>query len=131
MDNLMILDEKAKQRIGIICFIPLAAYFVCFIYYTILLLPLTDGHHSPGEAVGIINRNYDTLFAMLAVASVITAPIFIYCLVLLARFKHINAAEKVLWIVFLSIMAPVASALFWLLIIRTARRQIPIHPDIA
>jgi len=127
----MVFDEKAKNRIGILCFIPIIAFFACFVYYLVLLLPLADGNHVPGAVVGITSRNYDTMFLMLATAAIITAPIFIYCLVLLARFKHMNAAEKLKWIVFLSVLAPIASALFWLLIIRNVPKYVPIHPDIA
>src|SRR6185437_12115538 len=118
MENLMIFDEKAKSRIGIICFIPIVAFFICFVYYVMLLLPLADGHHVAGAVVGITSNNYDTMFVLLAAAAIITAPIFIYCLVLLARFKHMNSADKLMWIVFLSVLAPVASALFWIFIVK-------------
>jgi hypothetical protein len=131
MDNQMVFDEKTKIRMGIICFIPLIAFVACFIYYMILLIPLAEGHYAPGSAVGITSQNYDTMLVLLAMAAIITAPIFIYCLVLLARFKHMNGAEKTLWIVFLSILAPIASALFWLLIIRNMPKYVPTYPDIA
>ncbi len=97
----------------------------------ILLLPLADGNHVPGAVVGITSSNYDTLLIMLATAAIITAPIFIYCLVLLARFKHMNEADKVLWILFVSVLAPVASALFWAFIIKKAPKHVPVHPSIA
>ncbi len=131
MNNLMVLDEKAKNRIGIICFVPIVAFAICFVYYMILLLPMTDGHNVPAAMVGITHNNYDVLLVMLAIAATITAPIFIYCLVLLARFRHLNAADKLMWIVFLSVLAPVASALFWLLMIRKAPKYLPTYPDIA
>ncbi len=131
MENLMVFDEKAKTRIGIICFIPIAAFFACFVYYLTLLVPLSEGHHQAAAVVGITSQNYDTMLVMLAAAATITAPIFIYCLVLLARFKHMNSADKLVWIVFLSVLAPVASALFWLFIIKRVPKYVPTHPDIA
>src|ERR1700760_167940 len=131
MEKLMILDEKAKTRIGIICFIPIVCFLTCFVYYSILLLPLMQGHHAAASIVGITSRNYDTMFIMLAASAIITAPVFIYCLVLLARMKTLNSSHKLLWFVFLCVMAPVASALFWLFHIKDARKYTPIHPDIA
>ena len=86
----------------------------------------------PASDVGILSRNYDTLFFMLAASAIITAPIFIYCLlVLLARFKHMNSAIKLQWILFLSVLAPIASAFFWVFHIKGARKYVGIHPDIA
>ena len=127
----MVFDDKTKTRMGIICFIPIVAFLICFVYYLILLMPLTDGQSIPGGAIGITSRNYDTLLLMLATSAIITAPIFIYCLVIIARFKHMNSADKVIWIVFLSILAPVASAFFWAFIILRMPKYVPIHPDIA
>jgi hypothetical protein len=131
MNNMMVFDDKAKKRIGVICNIPIVAFLLCFAYYLILIMPVLDGRHVPGAVVGITSANYDTLFLMLAASAIITAPIFIYCLVLLARFKHMNSADKLLWIVFLCVLAPVASALFWYFIIHKMPKYVPIHPDIA
>ena len=130
MDNQMIFDDKVKARIGFICFIPIVAFLFCLGYYIILLLPLSHPHE-PGAVVGITSQNYDVMLIMLASAAVITAPIFIYCIVLIARFRHMNAADKLVWIVFLSVLAPIASALFWLFVIKRQPRYVPTYPDIA
>jgi len=131
METLMILDEKAKTRIGILCFIPIVCFLVCLVYYIALLLPLTQGHHEPGSIVGITSQNYGTMFILLAASAIITTPVFIYCLVLLARMKTLTSGDKLLWFVFLCVMAPIASALFWLFHIKGASKYTPIHPDIA
>jgi hypothetical protein len=131
MDRLMVLDAKAKNRMGIICFIPVLCFLTCFIYYLVLIMPLTAGHPAPGSIVSITSQNYDTLFLMLATSAIITAPVFIYCLVILARMKNMNSAIKLEWILFLSVLAPIASALFWIFIIRDAPKYVGIHPDIA
>jgi len=130
MDNQMIFDEKAKARIGFICFIPIVAFLLCLAYYIVLLLPLSHAH-VPGAVVGITRENYDTLFLMLAASAVITAPIFIYCIVLIARFRTMNAADKLVWIIFMSVLAPVASAFFFMFVVRTAPKYMPTYPDIA
>jgi len=131
MDKLMVLDDKAKKRMGVICFIPVVCFLLSFIYWLILVLPLTQGHQVPSSIVGLTSRNYDTFFFILAASAIITAPVFIYCLVLLARMKNLNEAHKLMWIVFLSVMAPIASALFWIFLIKDSPRHIGIYPDIA
>ncbi len=131
MDKLMVFDEKMKTRMGFICFLPVLCFAASFIYFAILLLPLTHGHPAVSSAVGITSRNYDTLLIMLAASCIITAPVFIYCLVLLARMKHMNAASKLLWMVFLCVMAPIASALFWIFHVKDMPKFVGIHPDIA
>ena len=127
----MVFDDKTKARLGILCFIPLACFFICFVYYLALILPLTHGNPVPASIVGITSDHYTTLFIMLAASAIITAPIFIYCLVLLARFKHMNSAIKLQWILFLSVLAPIASAFFWAFHIKGARKYISVYPDIA
>jgi len=131
MDKLMVLDAKTKKGMGLICFIPVMCFLICFIYYLVLIMPLTVGHPEPGMIVSITRQNYDTLFLMLATSAIITAPVFIYCLVILARMKHMNSAVKLEWILFLSVLAPIASALFWVFIIKDAPKYVGIHPDIA
>lgn len=130
MENQMIFDDKAKSKIGIICFIPILAFLICLGYYISLLVPLS-APHEPGAVVGITSENYDTMLALLAGAAIITAPIFIYCIVLIARFKTMNAADKLVWIIFLSILSPIASALFWVFLIRNSPKYVATYPDIA
>lgn len=127
----MIFDEKAKTRIGMICFLPVVCFLICFLYYLLLIIPLTHGSPEPGSIVGVTRANYDTLFIMLAASAIITAPVFIYCLVLLARFKHLNAATKLMWIILLSVMAPISSMFFWIFMIKDAAKYTPTHPNIA
>jgi hypothetical protein len=131
MENVMIFDGSAKSRIGLICFIPVLCFLGCFLYFLSVILPLTHGHPEPGAVVGLTRANYDTLFFMLATAAIITAPVFIYCIVLLARFKHLNSATKLMWIVFLSVIAPIASMFFWIFMIKDAPKYVPTHRDIA
>jgi len=131
MESMMVFDDRAKRRMGFICFLPVVCFALCFVYYLTLSIPLTYGHPQPNSFVGVINRHYDFLFFILAASAIITAPVFLYCIVILARLKHMNAATKIIWIILLTIIAPISSALFWLLIIKDARKYTPIHPNIA
>lgn len=131
MDKFMVFDHKTKTSMGVICFIPIICFTVCFMYYLVLILPLTHGHPQPGSIVTITSQNYDTMLIMLAASAIITTPVFIYCLVVLARLKNLNSATKLEWIIFLSVLAPIASALFWIFLVKDAPKYVSIHPDIA
>jgi len=130
MEKLMILDDKAKMRLGLICFLPVVCFGLCLIYFLMLVLPLTQGHSEPASVVAVTSHNYNTLFIMLASSAIITAPVFIYCLVLLARMKTLNSAQKLMWFIFLCVLAPIASALFWAFHIMDSEKYVPIHGSI-
>ena len=130
MEKIMILDDRAKTRLGLICFLPVLCFGICFLYFLMLVMPLTHGHPVPGSINTITINNYNTLFTMLASSAIITAPVFIYCLVLLTRLKTVNASHKLLWFIFLCVMAPIASAVFWMTHIRNAEKYVPVHGDI-
>ena len=130
MEKIMILDDKAKTRLGLICFLPVVCFGLCLLYFLILILPLTQGHPEPASVVAITSNNYNTLFVMLASSAIITTPVFIYCLVLLTRMKTLNAPQKLGWFIFLCVMAPIASALFWFFHIMDSDKYVPIHGSI-
>lgn len=126
----MIFDHKTKTRLGVMCFTPVACFFICFVYYLLLIVPLPAARMAAAD-VGVLSAHYDTLFIMLAASAIITAPIFIYCLVILARLRSLNSAQKLEWIIFLSVLAPIASMFFWVFLIRGVSKYQPIYPDIA
>jgi len=127
----MVLDDKFKTRMKVICFIPAICFLISFVYLIILILPSTTGGLAPKSGAGIVSRNYDTLFALFAASAIITAPVFIYCLVIIARLKTMNSATKMKWILLLSIMAPIASVFFWIHHIKDAPKYMPVYPDIS
>ena len=127
----MVFDHGNKRKIGILCFLPVVCFTTCVLYYLTLILPLLDGHPEVNSIVGITRAHYDSLFYMLAVSALITSPVFIYCLVLLARFKHLNSAVKLMWIIFLCVIAPISSMFFWLFLIKDAPKYVGAHHDIA
>ncbi len=130
MDKHMILDDKTKRKMGVLCFIPIVCFLGCVAYYLSLILPINSGHPAVGSIVSVTSENYDTLLLMFVSSAIITAPVFFYCLVILARFKNLNSAMKLQWIISLSVLAPIASALFWLFLIKDAPKYMAIHPDI-
>lgn len=131
MDNLLVFDESAKKKIGWICFAPAIAFLICFVYYVILLLPLTSGHVQPSQVVDITSRNYETLFAMLAISAIIATAVLIYCIVLVARVRNMHAQAKLMWILILCTFVPITTILFWSFVIRREPKYVSTYPDIA
>ena len=125
----MVVDEKIKRRIGIISFIPAITFLISAVYYFILLLPLTHGHHVIYSGEGITSRHYNTLFAMLATASTISAGVLIYFVWYLVRIKTINTPTKMIWILLL-LAVPVSFILFWYFLVRREPKYVPVNRDI-
>ena len=130
MEQIMVFDEKMKTRTGIICLIPIVCFTFCLAYYLTLVFAPSPEAYSPLNILGVTSRNYGNMFMILAISSVITASVLIYCMVILTRLKGINSATKTIWIIFLSIAAPIAIAAFWLIIIRQASKVMPVYNSI-
>lgn len=130
MQNIMLFDEKMKTRTGIICFLPIVSFTICLVYYlTLILVPSSQGVNTH-TIITATSQNYGQLFTVLAISGFITAAVLIYCIVILARLKELKPGPKILWIVFLSVTAPLGIAIFWLLIIRNAAKATPVYNDI-
>lgn len=125
----MIIDEKYKRKMGVICFLPAIAFLIPVIYYLILLSPLIHGYHVAKSIVGITSRNYNAMFLLLAIASTISAAVLLYCIVHLVRIKTLNTPQKMLWILLL-LAVPVSFILFWYFEIKREPREMPVYPDI-
>lgn len=131
MENYMVFDSKMKRRLQVICFIPAVCFALCVLYYLTLIIPLAHESYIPNRIVAVTSQNYSTLLVMLATSAIITTPVFIYCLVIVARLKYLNPPVKIMWIIFLSALAPVASVFFWYFLIRHEPMYVDTYPDIA
>jgi hypothetical protein len=131
MDNLMVFDDKQKKKIGIVSLIPNIALFICLVYYLFLIVPVAGFHTPPASAVGVTHAHYDTLFVMLAIYAIIAAGVLIYNLVMLARMKNMNAAEKAVWVLLLVGFVPLSFLVFWYFVVKKEPRYVGAYPDIA
>ena len=130
MEKLMIFDNRMKTKLGYLCALPRVSFLVCLVYYLTLLSPLRHGGFDPTAASGITSHNYDTLFIMLAIAGIIGAAVLIYCIVILARLKHLNEQTKVIWLLLLAAFVPVSIVFFWALVLNKEPKYVPVYPDI-
>lgn len=129
MDHLMVFDEKEKRKLGFISFLPAICFFITLVYYVILLLPLSRSG-VPNTSAAVTSHNYGTLLFMLAISAITSASVLIYDLVLLARLKNMNGAEKVIWILILATFVPLCFIAFWYFVINKEPKYVGIHPDI-
>jgi len=130
MEKVLIVDDRLKRRIGIICFLPAVCFFISLVYYLILLFPLTQGHPQPESAVGITSQHYNMLFLVLAISASVSAAVLLYCIVYMVRIKTMNTPTKMIWMLLLLIV-PVSFLLFWNFIVRREPNQEPIYPNIS
>lgn len=118
MRRVVVIDEKVKRRIGILCVIPAVSFFISLVYYLVLLLPLTHGHPPPKSVVSITFNNYTVLFTMLAISAIISAGVLTFCVVHLVRREDINNPTKMTWILLLVTFVPESFILFWYFIVK-------------
>ncbi len=130
MENIMLFDEKMKARTGIICFLPIVSFAFCLVYYLAIILVPSSGAVNTHTIITATSQNYGQLFTVLALSGFLTAAVLIYCIVILARLKELKPGAKILWIVFLSVTAPLGIAIFWLVLIRTAPKVMPVYNNI-
>ena len=129
MEKELIVDERLKRRMGIICFLPAACFFISLVTYLLLLLPLTQGHPQPESEIAITSRHYNTLFLLLAISATVSAAVLLYCIVYLVRLKRLNTPTKMIWVLLLLIV-PVSFILFWNFVIKREPAREALYPNI-
>jgi hypothetical protein len=130
MEHTLIMDERMKVRLGIACFVPVVSFLLCLVYYLYLVIPGPHPELAQTNIVSITSANYSTLFMILAISAIMEAPVFIYCLMLIARMKTMNQANKTIWIIFLSVFSPVASVMFWFMLVKDAPKYVPVYAEV-
>jgi len=130
MEKVLIVDDRLKKRMGIICFIPAICFFFSLVYYLVLLFPLTHGHPQPESVVGITSQHYNTLFLLLGISATISAAVLLYCIVYVVRIKSMNTPTKMIWMLLLLIV-PISFILFWNFIVRREPKEEPVYTNIA
>ena len=125
----MIIDEKYKRKMAVVCFLPTVVFFISLVYYLILLSPLLHGHPEPKSVVAITREHYTTMFLQLAVASTISLVATIICIVHLIRIKTMTTGRKMEWVLLL-IVIPIFGIFFWVYEINRKPREMPVYPDV-
>ena len=129
MEKILVVDEKLKRKMAIICFLPAVVFLIPIIYYIILLFPLTQGYHIPQSVIGITSRNYNTMFLLLAIAASVSTAALLYCIVYVVRIKTMRSGRKMEWMVLLLAM-PISFIFFWFFEIKKEPKNMPIYPSI-
>ncbi len=132
MDTVIIMNDGLKQKMGILSFIPLLAFTLCFIYYLFAIKPVIAANDA-GDHIGLTTQtslHYNTIFILLAISGIIAATVLIYFIVHLARVKQISSAKKVQWIIFLTAFVPIALPIFWYYEISKEPARLVVYPNI-
>jgi len=133
MDNLIIMDDKAKRNYGILALLPNLAWGITLVYYLITMSPIFPPKAMPdGIAMATVTaQHYDTLLLFGICSAIISAIVLIVYIVHIARIRTMNSSTKAMWILILAAIMPFGLLIFWFLHIRHESVQTPIHPDIA
>jgi len=129
MEQMVVMSDQVKRRIGVLCVIPSIVFFITLGYYLFILYPLTQGHPAPESVLNITVKNYTTLFIMLAGYSVISSAVLIYCIVHLVKLESLNRPKKMLWILFL-LVVPMSYIYFWYKVIKSEPQFMEVNSDI-
>jgi len=133
MHRIANMDHKAKNRMGIISFLPLFAYLGWLVHYLIIMRSLIakqimQDHMSMS---GLLSENYNGTLFFFILCFAITSAVLVYFVVHVARLATMGAGDKMFWILLMTFFAPVAFPIFWYVEIRHEPEQLPMHPDIA
>lgn len=133
MHRIATMDHKAKNRMGIISFLPLFAYLGWLVQYLIIMRSLIarEAMQDHMTMSGLLSQNYDGTLFFFILCFALTSAVLVYFVVHVARLATMAAGTKLGWIVFMTFLAPVAFPVFWYSEIRQEPEQLPMHPDIA
>ena len=128
-----IMDNARKRNMGILSFVPLAAFVVWLVYYLLTLREVlaTGEVENHFWISSEMLSNYTGLLIGLMIVAVLGTIVLIQQIVHIARVKNMNAAVKTAWILFLSTFNIVAYPFFWFIEIRNEPRELDTYPDIA
>lgn len=127
------MDHKAKNRMGIISFLPLFAYLGWLVHYLIIMRSLISREimQDHMSMAGLLSQNYNGTLFFFILCFAITSAVLVYFVVHVARLATMAPGTKLGWIIFMTFLAPVAFPVFWYTEIRHEPEQLPMHPDIA
>lgn len=122
----MEMNQRTKNTMGVISFLPILAYIGWLIQFVYLHSIYPDVQTST-----ILYENFNSTLLLFTLCFVLTSAVLVYFVIHLARTKMLNAGSKLSWIIFMTFMAPVAFIAFWYSEIRNEPENLPVHADIA
>lgn len=126
MERVEIMNNRAKNTMGVLSFLPLLAYVGWLIQFVYLHMTYPNVQTS-----AILSENYDSTLLFFTLCFILTSSVLVYFVVHLARTKLMNSGSKLGWIIFMTFMAPIAFIAFWYTEVRNEPERLPIYPDIA
>ncbi|HYD22007.1 MAG TPA: hypothetical protein VEB40_11075 [Flavipsychrobacter sp.] len=131
MDHTEKMDKAAKRNMGIISFLPLAAYVAWAIHFFYLVSIYYPSPIFADKISAALADNFQSTLVFFILCFVLTSAVLVYFVVHVARTKLLNDVSKLGWILFMTFAAPIAFPVFWYNEIRNEPEELPIHPDIA
>lgn len=129
MEKVMIFNEREKRRLLALCVLPCVLLVVAVVYYIISVRPAMNAKDA-GTLMSYTLMHYNTMLVFMGIYATAAAAVLIYFLVLLARVKNLNSAQKVMWLFVLCAFVPVSFLVFWYFVLHREPTVVPIYPSI-
>lgn len=109
------MKDTTRNRIGLLCFLPLILFTAWGVVYTIILRRQIENREMD-DHVELVSRTfqaYGPLFLLLALACIVSAIVLIRLMMHVIRQRNLNNAQKLLWIIFMVAFGAFAFPLYW------------------
>lgn len=129
---LEIMDPARKKRLGIICFIPAAAFVAAIVNHLLVFGPVIR-NKSMENGIALVTdtaQHFTRISIVYGIAVVITLGVLLFLLVHLARLKNLARDYKFFWAVFLTMFAPFSFIVFWYFKIRREPRELEMYASL-
>ncbi len=127
-----IMDPARKRRLGIISFVPLAAFLVAFINQLLVFGPIIE-RKDMYDHLALVNLSalhFDRIGVFYGIAALLSLGILLYFIIHLARLKSLASDYKCFWAVFLTMFQPISFIVFWYYKIRREPRELDMYPSL-
>lgn len=126
------MDPARKKRLGIISFIPLAAFTVALINHLLAFGPVLSHAHMENHLALVTDTalHFTRISIFYGIAAIITLGVLIFFIVHLARLKNLARDYKFFWAVFLTMFAPFSFVVFWYFKIRREPRELEMYASL-
>jgi len=126
------MDNTEKKIVGVFSFLPILAWVATTVYFLIInkdLIAASTFQDHTSVATNIINH-FLPFTIILSFAELITGIMIIYYVVHIAKLKNFDSFTKLLLVIFLVFMGPIAVMVVWFTVINKEAKQEPMYPNL-
>jgi hypothetical protein len=126
------MKDLSKKTLGMISFIPGAAFLLWIAYLLILNNRLVEQGqlHQHDRVVSLLFDNYGGVSALFLLVFMIGLAVLVAMVVHLKKVRTMNGATKLAWIAFLVIFAPFSFPVYYYIEVRHEPDDVPMYASL-